>query len=297
VWALSQPLAAAVSLVRLGALDPGALQPLLDVLERYRIGDGYGPFPGDTNRYFDDNAWIGLDLVGVHLSTGRADVLADAQRVLGFLRGGEHPGGGVRWVERSGSPRNTCSTAPTAQLALWVHRLTGDADALAYAERCRAFLVGTLQRDDLLYADHIDESGAIDHSIYSYNQGTPVGVDVAFHAITGDDAYLDHATASAEASLAHFGADDRLWTHAPCFNAIWLRNLVLLDAVRPLPGLSDVLAPYVERLWAEARSPATGWFTGGGIGSYDRGGVLDQGGIAQLLALPSYPKELAATLV
>ena len=297
VWGLSQPLAAAVSLVRLGTLDAGELAPLLDVLERYRIGEAYGPFPGDANRYYDDNAWIGLDLVGVHLATGDAEALAGAQRVLGFLREGEHPRGGVRWVEQSGSPRNTCSTGPSAQLALWVHDLTGDPDALAFAERCRAFLVDTLRTNDLLFADNIDQAGRIDPAIYSYNQGTPVGTDVLFHRVTGDDAHLDAASASAQASLAHFAEDDRLWTHAPCFNAIWLRNLVQLDAIRPVPGLWDLLDGYVERLWSEGRNPSTGWFTEGGIGAYERGGVLDQGGVAQILALPAYPKELAATIV
>jgi hypothetical protein len=297
VWGLSQPLAAAVSLVRLGALGAAELGPLLAVLERYRIGDGYGPFPGDANRYYDDNAWIGLDLVGVHLATGDADALAGARRVLGFLREGEHPRGGVRWVEQAGSPRNTCSTGPSAQLALWVHDLTGDPGALTFAERCRTFLVDTLRTDELLFADNIDEAGRIDPAIYSYNQGTPVGVDVLFHRVTGDDAYLDAASASAQASLAHFAEGDRLWTQAPCFNAIWLRNLVMLDAVRAVPGLWDLLDGYVERLWSDGRNPSTGWFTEGGIGTYERGGVLDQGGVAQILALPAYPRELAATLV
>jgi hypothetical protein len=297
VWGLSQPIAAAVALVRLGTLETTALGPLLDVLERYRIGEAYGPFPGDRGRYYDDNAWIGLDLVGVHLATGDPEALAGARRVLGFLREGEHPRGGVRWVEQPGSPRNTCSTGPSAQLALWVHDLTGDAEALAFAERCRAFLVDTLRTDELLFADNIDQAGRIDPAIYSYNQGTPVGVDVLFHRATGDDTYLEAASATAQASLAHFGEDDRLWTHAPCFNAIWLRNLVMLDAVRPVPGLSDLLDGYVERLWTEGRNPSTGWFTEGGIGTYERGGVLDQGGVAQILALPAYPKDLAATMV
>lgn len=297
VWGLSQPLAAAVSMVRLGTLDPAALDPLLEVLERYRIGDAYGPFPGDANRYYDDNAWIGLDLVGVHLATGDAGALAGAERVLRFLREGEHRRGGVRWVEQSGSPRNTCSTGPSAQLALWVHELTGDQEALAFAQRCRAFLAGTLQREDLLYADNIDQAGRIDEAVYSYNQGTPVGVDVQLHRVTGDESFLDAASAAAQASLAHFGDGDRLWTHAPCFNAIWLRNLVLLDAVRPVPGLWSLIDGYAERLWTEGRNPSTGWFTEGGIGAYERGGVLDQGGVAQILALPAYPRELAATII
>lgn len=297
VWGLSQPLAAAVALVRIGALDARTFDPLAGALEGYRVGNGYGPFPGDGTHYYDDNAWIGLDLVGVHLATGDPAPLVDATRVLAFLGEGEHPDGGVRWVARPRSPRNTCSTAPAAQLALWVHLLTGDPEALRFAERCRTFLVGHLRRDDHLYADNVDVDGVVDPAIYSYNQGTPVGMDVLFHRITGDASFLDDAAATARAALAHLGADDRLWTGAPSFNAIWLRNLVALDAVAPVPGLQPVLETYAARLWDEGRDPVTGWFTRGGIGRYEKGGVLDQGGVVQILALPAWPVELAADLV
>lgn len=297
VWGLSQPLAAAVALVRIGALDRRALDPLADALERYRTGNGYGPFPGDRTHYYDDNAWIGLDLVGVHLATGDPAPLVDAARVLAFVGEGEHRDGGVRWVEQPRSPRNTCSTAPAAQLALWVHLLTGDRDALELAHRCRAFLVEHLRRDDHLYADNVDVDGVVDPAIHSYNQGTPVGMDVLFHRVTGDASFLHDATATADASLAHLGAEDRLWTGAPSFNAIWLRNLVTLDAVAPLPGLQPLLEAYAARLWDEGRDPATGWFTRGGIGRYEKGGVLDQGGVVQILALPAWPAGLAADLV
>jgi hypothetical protein len=154
-----------------------------------------------------------------------------------------------------------------------------------------------LRRDDHLYADNVDLQGRVDPAIYSYNQGTPVGMDVLFHRVTGEDRYLDSATATAVAGLAHYGQDDRLWREAPCFNAIWLRNLAMLDAVRPLPGLQAVLEGYAERLWSDARDPATGWFTGGGIGRYERGGVLDQGGVVQVLALAAWPPALLVDLV
>jgi len=297
VWGLSQPLAAAVALVRIGALDAATLGALAVVLEEYRMGNGYGPFPGDGTHYYDDNAWIGLDFVGVHLATGDPAPLVDATRVLAFLREGEHPDGGVHWVERRRSPRNTCSTAPTAQLALWVHLLTGDPEALAFAERCRSFLVARLRRDDHLHADNVDVDGTVDPAIYSYNQGTPVGMDVLFHRVTGDPSFLADASAAAGASLTHFAADDRLWTGAPCFNAIWLRNLATLDAVTPLPGFQPMVEAYAERLWEEGRDPGTGWFTRGGIGRYEKGGVLDQGGVVQILALAAWPPGLVGDLV
>ena len=223
--------------------------------------------------------------------------LVDADRVLRFIGEGEHPDGGVRWVEQPRSPRNTCSTAPTAQLALWLHLLTGDDGALAFAERCRGFLVSVLRRDDHLYADNLAVDGTVDPAIYSYNQGTPVGMDVLFHRVGGDEAYLDAAAATAEAGIEHYGREDRLWREAPCFNAIWLRNLAMLDAVRPLPGLQPLLESYAARLWTEARDPATGWFTGGGVGRYEKGGVLDQGGVVQILALPAWPPALLVDLV
>ncbi len=297
VWGLSQPFAAAVSLVRVGALDAGVLAELGAVLDQYRVGDGYGPFPGDPDHYYDDNAWVGLVLVGVHLATGDPAPLAEAARVLAFIGRGEHPDGGVRWRARPDSPRNTCSTAPSAQLALWVHLLTGDPTALTFAARCRSFLHERLRRPDALYADNVDASGRVDPAIYSYNQGTPIGVDVLWHRITGDGSFLESAMATAVAALDHFGADDRLWSHAPCFNAIFLRNLVALDAVRPVPGLALATEAYAERLWTEGRDPSTGWFTRGDIGRYERGGVLDQGGVVQVLALGAWPPDIVADLV
>src|SRR4051812_37880700 len=70
VWPLSQVTAAALDLARLdvdGSHGSAAtLDDLGDTLELYRWGDGYATYPGGQERYFDDNAWIGLDAMQAH---------------------------------------------------------------------------------------------------------------------------------------------------------------------------------------------------------------------------------------
>lgn len=286
VWPVSQVLAAGLAVDR---LDPGAgrLDGLFDTLERYRVGDAYAPFPGDRALYYDDNAWIGLDLAQWHLQRGAPTALPGARRVLAVLAEGEEPGGGVRWRRAPGSPRNTCSTGPAVELALRVHLLTGDADALALARRNDAFLHAVLRRDDGLFADHVEVDGRVDPTVWSYNQGTPVGADVLWWRATGERAHLDRARATASAAIGRFGRDG-LWGQPAAFNGVFGRNLLVLGAVEPVPGLHDLLDRYLDRAWTEARDERTGLLFGGGIGRYDGGGTIDQAALVQLYALRAW---------
>jgi len=285
VWPLSQVLAAAVDLVRAGWIEAAEVHELLTILDTYRDGDGFGPFPGERPRYYDDNAWLALDLLDAADVLGAAGLADRAARTFRFIREGEHPDGGVYWVESPRRSRHTCSTAPAGLVAVGLAERAADRDGrddlLAFAGRCDAYLTRALRRDDALYADKVDDDGTRDEAIYAYNQGTPVALAVARFDTTGDRSHLDDAEASAAASLAYFGVDDRLWRHEPCFNAIWLRNLRALGD----PAVEAVTAAYADRLWDEGRDPRTGWFTGGGIGRYDRGGVLDQAGVVQVLTM------------
>mgnify|MGYP002682689728 CR=1 FL=1 len=76
----------------------------------------------------------------------------------------------------------------------------------------------------------------------------------------------------------------RLWAHPPAFNAILVRELLRLDAARPDAGLRAWCTEYLSRVWSEARDPATGLFTGGGIGHYDAGVVLDHAALTGAMA-------------
>ena len=178
----------------LGSIDPETVSPMLRGLERYRVGDGYGAFPGDRNRYYDDNAWIALDRLQLAILRGETSEVDAAASVFGLLRKGEAASGGVYWVEGEAS-RNTCSTGPAAQVALRLHLATGEQHYLEFAQRQMAFLDGTLRDDEGLYRDHVRPDETIEPTIWSYNQGTPIGAAVLLARITGDQSWIERAHA------------------------------------------------------------------------------------------------------
>jgi hypothetical protein len=231
---------------------------VVNLVDRYRWRDGFAAAPGTRRRFFDDDAWLGL--VAIDL-TDRA-LAAEA---LAFVRTGEDPAGGVRWVEDATS-RNTCSTASAAWLALEL----GDR---AFAERAMGWLDATLRTDEGLYRDRLEE-GRIDPTVWSYNQGAAV-------AALGLLGRADAAT-TATASLRLF-TGDRLWREPPPFLAIWFRALLRDPAARP--ETVRRLVAHTDRLLAEALDPATGLLTAGGVGSYDGSTTIDQAATVQMLAM------------
>jgi len=243
---------------RLGAVA-GAASDIVNMVDRYRWRGGFAAKPRGRRRFFDDDAWLGL--AAVHL-----DDRALAAEALAFVRTGEDPAGGVRWVENA-ETRNTCSTASAAWLALEL----GDR---AFAERAMDWLNATLRTDEGLYRDRL-EGGVIDPTIWSYNQGAAVA---ALRQLGRSDA----ATSAATSSLALF-TGDRLWREPPPFLAIWFRAL-LRDPVASSEAMRRLVA-HTDRLLTEALDPATGLCRAGGVGSYDGSTTIDQAATVQMLAM------------
>jgi hypothetical protein len=258
LWALVHVLWAIGDLRRLGVAET-RMTDIVNMVDRYRWRGGFAAIPRTRRRYFDDDAWLGL--AAVHL-----DDRALAAEALAFVRTGEDPAGGVRWVEDAAS-RNTCSTASAAWLALEL----GDRP---FAERAMDWLDATLRTDEGLYQDRIEE-GRIDPTVWSYNQGAAV-------AALGLLDRADAATTTATASLRLF-TGERLWREPPPFLAIWFRALLRDPVARP--ETERRLVAYTDRLLAEAIDPATGLFTAGGVGSYDGSTTIDQAAAVQMLAM------------
>ncbi len=96
--------------------------------------------PGGT-KYYDDNEWVGIELVRIYEQTHYAATLGSAEAIMAFVMAGwdtnpEHvcPGG----VPFSNSPeiseRNTVTNGPGAELAVKLYQLTGNASYLQFAE-------------------------------------------------------------------------------------------------------------------------------------------------------------------
>jgi hypothetical protein len=149
------------------------------------------------------------------------------------------------------------------------------AELLELAAGCASFLEGLLDGDGLV-ADHRRADGSIDPGIYTYNQGLLVGLLVGLGR-------ADDALALALRVVGAFDAE-RLWRHAPAFDAILVRELLVLDAARPAADVRSWCEAYLERVWGRARDPGSGLFTGAGIGRYDGGTVLDHAALTAAMA-------------
>lgn len=298
VWPLGQVLHGRVIL----AMQDGnwaRVEGMMRELESYRVGDGFSDAAGGHKRLYDDNEWIGLAAMQAYDATGDERYLRHAERTFRMVRTGEHPGGGMYWHEQDRVARHTCSVAPAGQLAMQLFEATGEERYLEFAKEQADWLAANLRLDNGLYGDNLNDNGSLEKAVYSYNQGTPIGLDVQLFRATGERRYLDRARQTAEASLRHFGEGDRLWQQAPVFNAVFMRNLLALHATAPDPRYLAMVDNYLERAWTEARNPETGLFDRGGIGQYEKHGAgeaIDQAALSQLYAIRALPPQQWATL-
>jgi hypothetical protein len=227
------------------------------------------PLGGGGDRYYDDNTWLGLALVRHHEMTGDPALLRLAARVFAFVVTGwsaeaswEVPGG-LRWKEPSTNRfRTTCSNGPAAALAAKLHESTRDGTYLEWATRIYDWTRRALRRADALYVDRIAPDGTREAAIWSYNQGSMIGSGVLLGRQTGDSSYVDQAVETAAAYVDRTTVPE-LADQEPAFNAVFFRNLLVLEQERPDPRYRALAADYGARMWETGRT-RHGLFAGNG---------------------------------
>jgi hypothetical protein len=242
-------------------------------------------------KYYDDQEWIGLQLVRAFRMLGDRHLLGKAAElfrlvVFGWDGNARHPcPGGVWWTQREGNfKRNTVSNAPGAELGLELFQITHRAYYLRWAKRMYHWVRVCLRETSGLYADNIDLYGTLDRSIFIYNQGTMLGAEVLLYQITGDAGYLARANEAATTTLARFPAA-QLESQPPFFISIFADNLMRLNAVAPNPAYPAYLEEYANHAWSSYRNPESGLFD-----FHDRQAtlLLQQAAMTQLYAYLSW---------
>jgi hypothetical protein len=249
------------------------------------------PWGGD--RYYDDNAWVGLALIQLErLLFGRPPAGRAAQ-LFEFARTGwcaevnlPHPGG-TFWIEqgrgagRRNHDRNTVSNAPNAELGLHLDELEASDRRRSDAGRMCDWVDGTLRTPDGLYCDKLRGDGTIDRALWSYNQGSMAGAALLRYRASGAAEFLRAAEAITRTALDRYAG--RYLEQAAAFNAIFFRNLLLLHTVTGDPDLRPrigaEMSGYADQIWAQRQSDdllprADGRLT-----------LLDQSALVSVLAL------------
>jgi len=285
LWPFSQAIAATVSMANIPALKStfaheiqARLVGLKSYLDLSNSGAPEGSFtstlaafdgtvappegPGGA-KYYDDNEWVGIELMRIYEQTHEAAVLGTAEGIMAFVMGGWKTAGpeGQQIACPGGIPfsnaaenreRNTVTDGPAAELALQLYKVTQNPQYLQFAEMAYEWVRTCLTQPNGLYGDHIYPNGAIDPTEWSYNQGTMIGAGTLLFQATGNSAYLFQARQTAKAAIAYFTAE-RLGSEIPFFSSVYFRNMLYLDAVTHDPPGLKLVQGYVNYAWEHLR--------------------------------------------
>ncbi|SFS92914.1 glycoside hydrolase family 76 protein [Sphingobacterium wenxiniae] len=253
-----------------------------------------------SDRFYDDNIWIGIDFVDMYMLTGDETYLEKGRAIWTFIESGtdDKLGGGIYWCEQRKESKNTCSNAPGSVLALKLYQATKENKFLEKGKALYHWTQEHLQDTvDHLYYDNINLQGYVDKTKYSYNSGQMIQAASLLYLITGKQEYKEDAQRVASASYDFFFdtyhdtdyprfKSGNLW-----FNAIMLRGFIELYHI---DGNADYLHTFCKNMefaWQYMRD---------GQGLFDTDWSLQQrGGKKWLLnqfAMVEMQARLAATL-
>ena len=122
LWPFSGTLSAVNTILEADAsyrsvLDGRVLPGLAQYLDTTRMPAAYASYINTapaSDRFYDDNVWLGIDFCDIYEATGDKKYLADAEMIWKFIESGTDDvlGGGIYWCEQQKHSKNTCSNAP-----------------------------------------------------------------------------------------------------------------------------------------------------------------------------------------
>ena len=192
----------------------------------------------ESDRFYDDNIWVGIDMADLYLATKNSKYLERAEEVWRFIESGTDGelGDGIYWCEQKKGSKNTCSNAPGSVLALKLYKATGNE---RYLERGMALYKWTREHlmdpVDHLFFDNVSLNGRVEKTKFSYNTGQMIQSAALLYDITGERRYLTEAETMAESAYHRFFDDigradgvrllrgGELW-----FDAVMLRGYIEL---------------------------------------------------------------------
>ena len=163
-----------------------------------------------SDRFYDDNVWLGIDFTDLYVLTEKPEYLEKAEMIWKFIESGidDKLGGGIYWCEQKKGSKNTCSNAPGSVFALKLYKATGNPHYLEQGKALYEWTRNTLMdSDDFLYFDNINLSGKIQTWKFAYNSGQMVQAGALLYGITGDKKYLSDAARTAESCYDYFFED------------------------------------------------------------------------------------------
>lgn len=188
---------------------PG-LEEYFDIKRQPAAYASYINSASESDRFYDDNVWLGIDFTDIYMQTKQQSYLDKAKMIWKFIESGtdDKLGGGIYWCEQKKSGKNTCSNAPGAVYALKLFEATNDSLYFYQGKRLYEWTKQNLQdTDDYLYFDNINMEGKVDKAKYPYNSGQMLQAAALLFKLTRNNDYLSDAQNIAKSGYDYFFTD------------------------------------------------------------------------------------------
>lgn len=194
-------------------LDERVLPGLNEYFDTTRTPNAYSSYVKSapaSDRFYDDNVWLGIDFTDTYQLTKDKKYLDKAAMIWNFIESGTDDllGGGIYWCEQKKESKNTCSNAPGSVFALKLFKATNDS---AYFKKGKALHDWTKEHlqdsTDYLYFDNVRLDGKIGKAKFAYNSGQMMQSAALLYQLTNNPVYLEEAQNIAKECYNYFFTD------------------------------------------------------------------------------------------
>ena len=226
-----------------------------------------------SDRFYDDNDWIGIDLTELYNLTGNKKYLEESENIWKFIESGidHNLGGGIYWCEQKKYSKNTCSNAPAAVFALRLFKATNDSSYLSSAIDLYEWTQTNLRdSSDGLYFDNKKLNGRIGRTKYAYNSGQMLEAASILYVYTNNIKYLQDANEIAENAARYFinglkvneeDGEFNLFSQGNIwFTAIMMRGFLEYGKIADNTTYMDSFIRNLNHAWDNMRDSKTGLF-------------------------------------
>lgn len=249
-------------------LDKQVLPGLEEYFDDRRAPQAYASYIRTaplSDRFYDDNVWLGIDFTDTYLITKEDKYLEKAALIWKFIESGmdDRLGGGIYWCEQKKESKNTCSNAPGSVFALKLFKATQDSSYLQKGQKLYEWTKARLQDPtDYLYFDNVSLDGTIGKAKFAYNSGQMMQSAALLYQLTGCKEYLTDAQNIAEACHNYFflnytpayGEPFKLLKKGDVwFTAVMLRGFIELYRTDGNRTYLDSFDKSLDHAWQHAR--------------------------------------------
>lgn len=217
LWPYSGMLSAYVALLEttksrewVKAIDQNVLTGLQAYYDDKREPKAYASYINSapqSDRFYDDNIWIGIDFTDLYLLTKKKVYLEQALEVWRFVESGmdDKLGGGIYWCEQRKESKNTCSNAPAIVFLAKLYIATKEEKYLTLAKSLYQWVQNQLlDPSDSVYYDNINLRGQLDRRKFAYNSGQMIQAGALLYKISKEKQYLTDAQRIAKGAYSYF---------------------------------------------------------------------------------------------